>query len=123
MSLTLLIILGLITTGVGIYADYDLKRMDARDLANTTMHKLADNAGIDLTKGKYSAKEFEAFINNAIELGYINYNTNEYRDALKAYDKLRQNNWDISELDKSEAEALTKMSSDLYNNYPKFHSL
>ena len=123
MSLTLLIILGLITTGVGIYADYDLKRMDARDLANTTMHKLADNAGIDLTKGKYSAKEFEAFINNAIELGYINYNTNEYRDALKAYDKLRQNNWDISELDKSEAEALTKMSSDLYNNYPEFHSL
>ena len=68
-----------------------------------------------------STKQFEAYLRDAMALGYIDGNTN--KNALSAYTKLRNNNYDFSKIDKSEAQAVTNLYNQLYNNDAGFKSL
>ena len=68
-----------------------------------------------------SNKEFEAYLRDAMSLGYIDGNTN--KNALAAYTKLRNNNYDVSKLGWEERKAVTNLYNQLYNNDSGFKSL
>jgi len=112
----LLIIGGLIAGAVGGYGVYDnVTTNNARKQTKTLQQNLQRYSGSN------SNKEFEAYLRDAMALGYIDGNTN--KNSLAAYTKLRNNNYDFSKLDKKDAAAVTNLYNQLYNNDAGFKSL
>ena len=66
-------------------------------------------------------KEFEAYIRDAVNLGYIDPQT--HKESMAAYTKLRNNNYDYSKLSTAEAKSLGKLYDELYSNDTAFQSL
>lgn len=100
---------------LGASAAYDNVTTDsAQGKAKDMQQKLQDYSK------SVSTKQFEAYLRDAMALGYIDGNTN--KNALAAYTKLRNNNYDFSKISKEEANAVTGLYNQLYNNSANFKS-
>ena len=64
--------------------------------SNTKKNANKASAQLRQFSNSQSNKEFEAYLRDAMSLGYIDGNTN--KNALAAYTKLRNNNYDVSKL-------------------------
>ena len=117
ISGTALLITGLIAAGVigGSAAYSNITTSNAR---NSTQKLQQD---LQRYSNSRSTKEFEAYLRDAMALGYIDGNTN--KNALSAYTKLRNNNYDFSKINKEETQAVTNLYNQLYNNDAGFKSL
>ena len=67
-----------------------------------------------------SNAEFNAYLRDSMNMGYIDGNT--YKNSLNAYNKLRNNNYKFSSLNKTEAQSLTQLYNSLYKNDANFKS-
>lgn len=114
--MTALIIAGSIAlvTG-GLYANDQYQK-------HKTINNLKDSQKqLKSWSGSGSQKELEAYLRDSMNMGYIDGNT--YKNALSAYTKLRNNNYDMSKIDQKERKAVTKLYNDLYRNDGNFKSL
>lgn len=114
--MTALIIAGSIAlvTG-GLYANDQYQK-------HKTINNLKDSQKqLKSWSGSGSQKELEAYLRDSMNMGYIDGNT--YKNALSAYTKLRNNNYDMSKIDQKERKAVTKLYNDLYKNDGNFKSL
>lgn len=110
------IIAAVIASAVIGYGVYDnTTTSSARNNVSSSQKQLQQYAGANNTK------EFEAYLRDAMALGYIDGNTN--KNALAAYTKLRNNNYDVSKLSKGEARSVANLYNQLYNNDTEFKSL
>ena len=70
------------------------------------------NLGINANNGtKFTNKQFQEYMRDAINLGIVD--PVKYADAIKAYNKLRDNNFKYSVLDKEEAKSLCRLTDTL----------
>lgn len=111
----LVAVISLIAAG-GSYATYQgattsSARSKSEDLQNN-LKKLS---------GSNSNKEFEAYLRDNMFIGNIDSNT--YKNALASYTKLRNNDYNFKELTKAEANSLSTLYNQLYENNSDFKSL
>lgn len=118
---TILLLTGIGFVGLGIGSQYYVDAKYKKDYQKY-LKQLANNAGIRLDNGKRSEQEFEAYLNDAVLLGYLPKDKKTYQEGIQAFNKLRYNNWDLEELSNEEIHNLNTLYSDLYNNYPEFKS-
>lgn len=67
-----------------------------------------------------STKEFEDYLRDASFLGYLNGDT--YKDAMKAYSKLKSYDYDVGKLRNKERESLINMYDQLYKGDDNFRN-
>ena len=67
-----------------------------------------------------NTKEFEDYLRDASFLGYLNGDT--YKDAMKAYSKLKSYDYDTGELNNKERESLINMYDQLYKGDDNFRN-
>lgn len=112
---TALIIGGAIALTVGgLYANDQYQKNKTINKVKNSTADLKRYAGVD------STKEFEAYLRDAMYMGYIDGNTN--KNALAAYTKLRNNDYDATKLSQKERKAVAELYNKLYENDANFKS-
>lgn len=90
-------------------------KAEAREAYLDSANRLADWA---TDGGGLTYNQFKEYIRDATNLGLVDTDTS--RDALKAYNKLKDNNFNYKKLSKEEAKALTRLTDSLYMNDANF---